>query len=75
MQLPPLTKFWKTIDHPTEGKLRTPAFPINFSETPFSIRRHQPNLGEHSMEILLEAGLELEEIEKMLKSGATKLAD
>ncbi len=69
------TKFWKTIDHPTEGKLRTPAFPINFSETPSSIRRHQPNLGEHSMEVLLEAGLEPEEIEKMLKSGATKLAE
>lgn len=69
------TNFWKTIDHPTEGKLRSPAFPINFSETPSTIRRHQPNLGEHSKEILLEAGIELEEVNRMIKNGSTKVID
>jgi crotonobetainyl-CoA:carnitine CoA-transferase CaiB-like acyl-CoA transferase len=61
--------FWKTVDHPTEGKLRTPAFPVAFSETPADLRRHAPNLGEHSVEILREAGLDQAAIDAMLKAG------
>jgi len=63
--------FWQTVDHPTEGKLKLPGFPINFSETPESIRRHQPLLGEHSTEILKEAGLSQADIDSLVKSGAT----
>jgi crotonobetainyl-CoA:carnitine CoA-transferase CaiB-like acyl-CoA transferase len=66
------TGFWKEIAHPTEGALRTPAFPINFSDSPASIRRHQPNLGEHSKEILLDAGISESELENMLLNGSTK---
>lgn len=69
------TGFWKSIDHPTEGKLRTPAFPINFSETPADIRRHAPNLGEHSVQILQEAGIDQATIDSMLATGATKSAN
>jgi crotonobetainyl-CoA:carnitine CoA-transferase CaiB-like acyl-CoA transferase len=67
--------FWKSIDHPTEGKLRTPAFPIKFSESPADIRRHAPRLGEHSVEILKEAGLDDAAINAMIDNGATKTAD
>jgi crotonobetainyl-CoA:carnitine CoA-transferase CaiB-like acyl-CoA transferase len=28
------TGFWKEVDHPSEGRLRTTAFPVNFSGTP-----------------------------------------
>ncbi len=63
--------FWQTLDHPTEGKLKLPGFPIKFSETPESIRRHQPLLGEHSTEILKEAGLSQADIDGLVKSGAT----
>ena len=35
------------VEHPTEGKLTMPRFPINFSRSPATIRRHAPNLGEH----------------------------
>lgn len=69
------TGFWKTIEHPTEGTLRTPAFPINFSETPADIRRHQPRLGEHSIEILKEAGLDQSAIDALIADGATKSID
>ncbi|MBM3344949.1 MAG: CoA transferase [Betaproteobacteria bacterium] len=48
------TGFWKTVDHPTEGKLRMTGIPIRFSKTPGSIRRHAPALGEHTDEILDE---------------------
>lgn len=67
--------FWQSVDHPTEGKLRTPAFPIAFSETPADIRRHAPLLGEHSVEILKEAGLDDGAIDTMIENGATKVAN
>lgn len=63
--------FWESIDHPTEGKLRAARFPINFAKTPASIRRYPPLLGEHSREILAEAGLDDEAIDKLIAAGAT----
>lgn len=66
--------FWKTIEHPTEGTLRTPSFPISFSDSPADIRRHAPLLGEHTVEILSEAGLDQAAIDAMIESGATKVA-
>jgi crotonobetainyl-CoA:carnitine CoA-transferase CaiB-like acyl-CoA transferase len=63
--------FWQEFDHPTEGKLRMTRFPMSFSETPADVRRLQPRLGEHSTEILREAGVPEAEIEAMLASGAT----
>jgi len=64
--------FWQELDHPTEGKLRMTKFPVNFSGTPAENKRHQPRLGEHSTEILLEAGLSQDEIDAMISEGATK---
>jgi crotonobetainyl-CoA:carnitine CoA-transferase CaiB-like acyl-CoA transferase len=46
-------------------------FPVNFSETPADVRRLPPRLGEHSVEILKEAGLGDDEINAMLAAGAT----
>ncbi|OHZ00430.1 CoA transferase [Salinicola sp. MIT1003] len=43
-------------DHPTEGRVKTPGFPIRFSKTPSRIARGAPLAGEHSEEILREAG-------------------
>jgi len=63
--------FWQTIEHPTEGTLRMPAFPATFSKTPADIRRHPPRLGEHSIEILKEAGIEQTTIDSMLDSSVT----
>jgi crotonobetainyl-CoA:carnitine CoA-transferase CaiB-like acyl-CoA transferase len=49
------TGFWHDVDHPTEGRLRMPGIPVSFSDTPGSIRRHAPNIGEHTEEVLREA--------------------
>lgn len=65
--------FWQIVEHPTEGKLRLPAFPANFSRTPAEVRRHAPRLGEHSAEVLREAGCTPEEIEALVATGATAL--
>ena len=49
--------FWQHSEHPTEGRLRQPGIPVRFSDTPGSIRRHAPSLGEHTSEVLAEIGL------------------
>ena len=54
-----------TAEHPSEGLYRTVRSPVSFSETPFQIRHHAPRLGEHTAEILAEAGLSRDEIEKI----------
>jgi len=50
------------IEHPTLGRLRTPGSPIKMSETPTVVSRRAPRLGEHTGEVLREAGLSEEEI-------------
>jgi crotonobetainyl-CoA:carnitine CoA-transferase CaiB-like acyl-CoA transferase len=70
------TGFWKFTEHPTEGKLRGAAFPVNFFATPADeSRRHAPRLGEHTREVLAEAGYDEARIEELLGSGAAVAAD
>ena len=66
------TDFWKEFDHPTEGRIRSPDVASTFSRTPGSIRRLQPRLGEHSVEVLSEIGLDAGEIAALLASGVTR---
>ncbi len=67
--------FWQSFDHPSEGQLKMPGFPSKFSKTPATIRKHAPKLGEHSKEVLTEAGLDEETINKMVDSKATVISD
>jgi crotonobetainyl-CoA:carnitine CoA-transferase CaiB-like acyl-CoA transferase len=46
--------FWHETNHPTEGRVRMPGIPVKFSDTPGTIRRHAPNHGEHTDEVLRE---------------------
>lgn len=57
-------------DHPTEGHVKTPGFPIRFSKTPSRVERGAPVVGQHSREILAEAGLSEAQIEALLAAGA-----
>jgi glutaryl-CoA transferase len=41
-------------EHPTIGALRLAGIPVKYSETPGTIRRHPPLLGEHNAEVLTE---------------------
>jgi crotonobetainyl-CoA:carnitine CoA-transferase CaiB-like acyl-CoA transferase len=65
------TGFWKEVTHPTEGRLRMPDIPQRFSRTPAEVRRLQPRLGEHSAEILEEAGYSEREIDELVEAGVT----
>jgi crotonobetainyl-CoA:carnitine CoA-transferase CaiB-like acyl-CoA transferase len=42
------------IDHPTVGKINTAGLTMKLSETPLTIRRPPPTLGQHTAEILGE---------------------
>ena len=59
------------VPHPTIGSLRLAGVPIKYSETPGSIRRPPPLLGEHTGEVLAEVlGRSAEEIQALRASGA-----
>lgn len=56
-------------DHPTEGRVRAPGFPIRFSKTPSKIERGAPLTGQHSREVLREAGFNDARIDELLSRG------
>lgn len=56
-------------DHPTEGRVKTPGFPIRFSRTPSKVSRGAPVVGEHTREVLVEAGYAPEKIDELEKAG------
>jgi len=57
-------------DHPVLGRLRTLGSPLKLSETPTDATRRAPLLGEHTDEVLNEAGLNADEIRELRRSGA-----
>jgi crotonobetainyl-CoA:carnitine CoA-transferase CaiB-like acyl-CoA transferase len=49
-------------DHPALGRIRTLGSPIKMSATPVDVSRRAPQLGEHTDEVLTEAGFSPEQI-------------
>ncbi|WP_101757842.1 CaiB/BaiF CoA-transferase family protein [Oceanicoccus sp. KOV_DT_Chl] len=66
------TGFWQEFDHPSEGRIRMSKPPMNFSKTPAEIRVLPPLLGQNSVEVLLEAGVDQTKIDAMLAAGTLK---
>ena len=65
------TGFFPTIEDPREGTLHTTAIPVDFSESPGVLRNMAPVLGEHTVEILGDAGLSEAEIALVADAPAT----
>jgi len=63
--------FWELRDDAELGRLRFPGPSAMFSRTPSAFRRLPPRLGQHSVEILTEAGYARGDIDAMLAAGAT----
>jgi crotonobetainyl-CoA:carnitine CoA-transferase CaiB-like acyl-CoA transferase len=61
------TGYLRTVEHPTEGRIRSLAVPSEWSESPPEYRRHAPRLGEHTAEVLKEAGLTEDKIKELTK--------
>jgi crotonobetainyl-CoA:carnitine CoA-transferase CaiB-like acyl-CoA transferase len=66
--------YFRQVEHPSEGSIRTMAVPSEWSESAPEYRRHAPRLGEHTREVLREAGFTEPAIESMLGSGAAHAA-
>lgn len=56
-------------NHPVAGEVKTIGMPVKFSETPCEVRSPAPLLGQHTREVLTEAGFSIGEVDQMILSG------
>jgi crotonobetainyl-CoA:carnitine CoA-transferase CaiB-like acyl-CoA transferase len=68
--------FWHQVQHPTEGLLRVPSFPVRDGgpkgdASPATIA---PGLGQHTVEVLTTLGYDNDAIDAMCQSGAVRKA-
>ena len=66
------TGFFQRVQHPQEGEVVVPANPAWFSRTPPSVSRLWPTLGEHTREVLREAGYADAEIDAITAPSQTE---
>jgi CoA:oxalate CoA-transferase len=64
------------LDHPNGAALPFLAMPLDFSETPQSVRLPPPRVGEHSRSVLSDyAGLSQDEVASLINRGVVGIAD
>ncbi|MEP4264630.1 MAG: CoA transferase [Parasphingorhabdus sp.] len=54
------------VDHPVAGTVKTIGAPVKFHGTPAGVKRPAPLLGEHTEEVLSEAGFSADEIRAVI---------
>jgi len=60
------------VEHPSEGRMLEIGVPFSFSgSSGLSVQKPAPQLGEHSVQVLTEAGFDCKAIEALQMSGAT----
>jgi len=67
------TNFFRETQHPSEGKLLYPKFPVEFKNTDNGETLHAPNLGENTKEILVGLGYSDFEIESLASKNIIKI--
>lgn len=65
------TEFFPTVEHPSEGKIRSMRTAATWSETPAEPTRLAPRLGEQSEDVLREVGYSPDQIAQLVKDGVT----
>ena len=60
------TGFFRPFNHPSEGAMEIPDTAFRFDHESLRVRQPQPRLGEHGREVLAEAGMSADEIERAL---------
>lgn len=58
------------VEHPVAGTIKNMGIPVKLSETPCTVRRAAPTLGQHTDEVLAEFGFSHSETEELRRSGA-----
>lgn len=59
--------FWCKVEHPVLGEVTIPGRPFLMAEGGWSLRRPAPTLGEHTEEVLREAGVDDAIVSEVLK--------
>lgn len=62
-----------TVEHPVAGRVQTIGLPVKFSRTPGMIAAAAPLFGQHTREILEDAGYGEAEIEALIAARAVKV--
>ena len=62
------------VDHPRAGRVKALGHPIKFSDTPGTVTRAAPLLGEHTREVLESLGYDEAAIDELRREGAVVLA-
>ena len=62
------------VEHPRAGTVKTLGAPVKFHGTPGSINCAAPLLGQHSREILAEAGFAADTIEQFIDQGVVEVS-
>jgi len=57
------------VEHPKAGRMKTLGAPVKFHGTPGGVKSAAPLLGQHSVEVLLEAGYSDEEVQQLIDAG------
>ena len=65
-------EFFRWVDHPSEGRIRTMREPSTWSETKPPTGRFAPRLGQHTREILAEAGFDPQVIDDLVERKVAK---
>ncbi len=60
------------LDHPVQGAVTIPGYPVHFSACNAGTRRAAPKLGEHTDEVLQQMGLTREDIDSLRSDGIIK---
>ena len=58
------------VNHEREGEVETIGLPVKFSETPGKVKNGAPTYGQHSREVLTEAGFSQDELDALIKERA-----
>ena len=67
--------FFRWEDHPSEGRIRTMREPSTWSETKPPTGRFAPRLGQHTREILTEAGFDSDAIDALIAQRIARADD
>jgi crotonobetainyl-CoA:carnitine CoA-transferase CaiB-like acyl-CoA transferase len=61
-----------SYEQPGYGEIKQLGFPIKLSRTPADVHRPAPALGEHTAEVLTDAGYSADDVQALEESGAAK---